>query len=99
MKLRAAGYDFACYETDYIPGLKLECICDKNGREIEGDFILNIDSMGREHGLLEAGFGFGIREHRRDDVQQMMLLIWLRAHSGTNRELGSGHNNAPPAAT
>ena len=32
LKLRAAGYDFACYETDYIPGLKLECICDKNGR-------------------------------------------------------------------
>ena len=61
LKLRAAGYD-------YIPGLKLECICDKNGREIDGDFILNIDSMGHEHGLLEAGFGFGIREHRHDDV-------------------------------
>lgn len=68
LKLRAAGYDFACYETDYIPGLKLECICDKNGREIDGDFILNIDSMGHGHGLLEAGFGFGIREHRHDDV-------------------------------
>ena len=62
LKLRAAGYDFACYETDYIPGLKLECICDKNGREIDGDF------MGHGHGLLEAGFGFGIREHRHDDV-------------------------------
>ena len=24
--------------------------------------------MGHEHGLLEAGFGFGIREHRHDDV-------------------------------
>ena len=31
-------------------------------------FILNIASMGHEHGLLEAGFGFGIREHRGDDV-------------------------------
>lgn len=68
LKLRAGGYDFACYETDYIPGLKLECICDKNGREIPGDFILNIASMGREHGLLEAGFGFGINEYTNDDV-------------------------------
>lgn len=69
LKLRAAGYDFACYETDfYIAGLKLECICDKNGREIEGDFVLNVGSLGHDKGLLEAGFGFGIREHRGDDV-------------------------------
>lgn len=68
LKLRAAGYDFACYETDLIPGLKLECICDKNGREIPGDFILNVASMGHENGLLEAGFGFGINEYRGDDV-------------------------------
>lgn len=68
LKLRAAGYDFACYETDIIPGLKLECICDKDGREIEGDFVLNVGSYGHDKGLLEAGFGFGIREHRGDDV-------------------------------
>lgn len=68
LKLRAAGYDFACYETDWLPGLKLECICDKDGREIEGDFVLNVGSYGHDKGLLEAGFGFGIREHRDDDV-------------------------------
>lgn len=68
LKLRAAGYDFACYETDWTPGLNLECICDKNGREIKGDFVLNAGSYGHDKGLLEAGFGFGIREHRGDDV-------------------------------
>lgn len=41
---------------------------DENGELIEGDFICGKYAYGNDRGLLEAGFGFGIKENTNDNV-------------------------------
>lgn len=73
IRLYMEGYDSSLeIHSDMEDGFILRNIIDRRkcesedepGNPVEGDFICGKDA----HGLIEAGFGFGISEHTNDDV-------------------------------
>lgn len=68
IKLLQHGYTFDEHETLVGNGIQINEIHNPQGELIEGDFILSDYSYGSQHGMLEAGFGFGISQHTYDDV-------------------------------